>query len=146
MIGYLRPYQAEVLKAIARSIALRDGLTLSVEIARQGGKNELSAHVEMSTLIAQMFQPRNIIKCSPTFAPQAAISMNRLKDHLDQAGFGRMWTSERGYIIRLGQARAIFLSAVESSPTSGTPPEGSIQSSQKLTQTSKPRAQWSASS
>src|SRR5512136_243777 len=102
MIGDLRPYQAEVFDSIARSIASRSGLTLSVEIARQGGKNELSAHVEMSTLIAQMSQPRNIIKCSPTFLPQAVISMNRLKDHLDSVGFAGLWSSQRGYIVRLG--------------------------------------------
>jgi hypothetical protein len=48
MIGELRAYQAEVFDAIARSVSLREGLTLSVEIARQGGKNELSAYVDPS--------------------------------------------------------------------------------------------------
>ena len=56
MLTELRPYQAEVFDAIARSVSLREGLTLSVEIARQGGKNELSAHLEMSTLAAQRAQ------------------------------------------------------------------------------------------
>ncbi len=119
MIGSLRPYQAEVFDSIARSIALIQGLTLSVEIARQGGKNELSAHVEMSALAVQASKARNIIKCSPTFEPQAVISMTRLKDHLDHAGFGGLWSSEHGYIIRLGKARIMFLSAAESSRVVG---------------------------
>jgi len=43
----LRPYQQEVAKAVLASIQEAKGLTLSVEIARQGGKNELSAHLEV---------------------------------------------------------------------------------------------------
>ena len=39
----LRPYQAEIARAIIDSIQRNLGLTFSVEIARQGGKNELSA-------------------------------------------------------------------------------------------------------
>ena len=53
------------------------------------------------------------------FVPQAVISMTRLKDHLDHGGFAGMWTSERGYIVRVGQARAIFLSADQSSRVVG---------------------------
>ena len=37
----------------------------------------------------------------------------RLKDRLDDAGFRGIWSSEMGYIIRLGNAQAIFLSAEE---------------------------------
>jgi hypothetical protein len=82
-----------------------------VEIARQGGKNELSARLEMSLLIASMGAANNLIKCSPTFIPQTVISMTRLKDRLNDAGCAGMWWSELGYIIRFGYARAIFLSA-----------------------------------
>ena len=42
----LRPYQQDVAMAINDSAYNGKGLTFSVEIARQGGKNELSAHVE----------------------------------------------------------------------------------------------------
>ncbi len=41
--GALRPYQAEVTRAIARSIKTAAGATFSVMMARQMGKNELSA-------------------------------------------------------------------------------------------------------
>ena len=110
-INQLRPYQREVAMAILESVFGRKGLTFSVEIARQGGKNELSAQMELLLLVLHMGQPGNLIKCSPTFRPQTMISMMRLKDRLNDAGFEGIWESEMGYIIRLGNARAIFLSA-----------------------------------
>ena len=45
--------------------------------------------------------------------------MMRLKDRLNDAGFGNIWLSEQGYIIRLGNARAIFLSADKSANVVG---------------------------
>ena len=41
----LRPYQREVAQAVLDSVFNRRGLTFSVEIARQGGKNELAANI-----------------------------------------------------------------------------------------------------
>ena len=115
----LRPYQREVALAILNSIFSRQGLTFSVEIARQGGKNELSAQLELLLLTLYMAEPKNLIKCSPTFKPQTVISMMRLKDRLNDAGFDGIWASELGYIVRLGNARAIFLSADESANVVG---------------------------
>ena len=59
------------------------------------------------------------MKCSPTFKPQTVISMMRLKDRLNDAGFDGIWDAELGYIIRLGNARAVFLSADESANVVG---------------------------
>jgi len=115
----LRSYQQEVARAILDSVFGRKGLTFSVEIARQGGKNELSAQLEMLLLTLFMAEPQDLVKCSPTFKPQTVISMSRLKDRLNDAGFGGIWTSELGYVIRLGNARAIFLSADESANVVG---------------------------
>jgi hypothetical protein len=112
-LNRLRPYQREVASAILDSVFGRKGLTFSVEMARQGGKNELSAQLELLLLTLYMTQPQNLIKCSPTFKPQTVISMMRLKDRLNDAGFNGIWAAELGYIIRLGNARAIFLSADE---------------------------------
>jgi hypothetical protein len=112
-LNRLRPYQREVASAILDSVFGRKGLTFSVEMARQGGKNELSAQLELLLLTLYMTQPQNLIKCSPTFKPQTVISMMRLKDRLNDAGFSGIWAAELGYIIRLGNARAIFLSADE---------------------------------
>jgi len=118
-INKLRPYQREVALAVLDSVFRRRGLTFSVEIARQGGKNELSAQLELLLLTLYMTEPRNMIKCSPTFKPQTVISMMRLKDRLNDVGFGGIWVTELGYIIRLGNARAIFLSADESANVVG---------------------------
>jgi len=112
-LNRLRPYQREVASAILDSVFAKKGLTFSVEMARQGGKNELSAQVELLLLTLYMTQPQNLVKCSPTFKPQTVISMIRLKDRLNDAGFNGIWEAELGYIIRLGSARAIFLSADE---------------------------------
>jgi hypothetical protein len=115
----LRPYQREIVLVVLESVFGAKGLTFSVEIARQGGKNELSAQLELSLLTLFMAEPRNLIKCSPTFKPQTVISMMRLKDRLNDAGFEGIWKSEMGYIVRLGNARAIFLSADESANVVG---------------------------
>jgi len=115
----LRPYQREIALAVLASVFGNTGLTFSVEIARQGGKNELSAQLELLLLTLHLYLPQNLIKCSPTFKPQTVISMRRLKDRLDDAGFRGIWQSELGYIIRLGDARAIFLSAEESANVVG---------------------------
>jgi hypothetical protein len=118
-VNRLRPYQREVVVAVLQSVFGGKGLTFSVEMARQGGKNELSAQLELLLLTLNMGESKNLIKCSPTFRPQAAISMRRLKDRLNDAGFGRIWKSELGYIVRLGDARAIFLSAEETASVVG---------------------------
>ena len=115
----LRPYQQEVAKAILRSIQDNRGLTFSVEIARQGGKNELSAQLELLLLTMFIASGGNAVKCSPTFKPQTVISMMRLKERLDDFGFAGIWSTEMGYIVRLGAARQIFLSAEESSSVVG---------------------------
>ncbi len=119
LINRLRPYQREVALAILNSVFGRKGFTFSVEIARQGGKNELSAQLELLLLTLYMVEPRNLVKCSPTFKPQTVISMMRLRDRLNDAGFDGIWVAELGYIIKLGNAKAIFLSADESANVVG---------------------------
>jgi hypothetical protein len=118
-IKRLRPYQKEAAMAILSSVFGKRGLTFSVEMARQGGKNELSAQLELLLLTLHITENKNLIKCSPTFKPQALVSMARLKERLNDAGFGKIYSSEHGYIIKLGNARAFFLSADESSNVVG---------------------------
>lgn len=115
----LRPYQEEVARAVMDSIRNGRGLTFSVEIARQGGKNELSAHLEVLLLTLYMAKGGSLVKCSPTFKPQTIISMQRLKERLDDFGFDGIFHTEMGYIIVLGSAREVFLSAEESSSVVG---------------------------
>jgi hypothetical protein len=115
----LRPYQLEIARAVLGSIEEHRGLTFSVEIARQGGKNELSAHIEVLLLTMFMARGCGSVKCSPTFKPQTVISMTRLKQRLDDFGFEGIWCTEMGYIVRLGAARQVFLSAEDSSSVVG---------------------------
>ena len=51
----LRPYQVQVGRAVLDSVIHRRGLTFTVEVARQGGKNELSAQMEVLLLTLFMF-------------------------------------------------------------------------------------------
>lgn len=118
-LNNLRPYQFEIADAVVRSVIENKGLTFSVEIARQGGKNEVSARIELTLLILYAEQLKNCIKCSPTFKPQTVISMMRLRDKLNEFGCDGLWQSELGYIIRLGDARVIFLSADKSANVVG---------------------------
>ena len=115
----LRPYQQEVAKTVLDSVQGNKGLTFSVEIARQGGKNELSAHLELLLLTLYMASGGSLVKCSPTFKPQTIISMQRLKERLDEFGFDGLYHTEMGYIISLFNARVVFLSAEESSSVVG---------------------------
>ena len=115
----LRPYQLEIARAVLGSIESQQGLTFSVEIARQGGKNELSAHIGVLLLTMFMARGGSAVKCSPTFKPQTIISMMRLKQRLDDFGFEGIWEAEMGYIIRLGSACQVFLSAEKSSSVVG---------------------------
>ena len=101
------------------SVHKRLGLTFSVEIARQGGKNELSAHIELVLLTLSMASGGTLVKCSPTFKPQTIISMQRLRQRLNDYGFNGIYRSEMGYIISLGAARIVCLSAEESSSVVG---------------------------
>ncbi len=110
-LTFLRPYQQDIVQAVLDSIDYGKGLTFSVEIARQGGKNELSALMERFLLVYYREQPLNIVKCAPTFKPQCLLSMRRLAERLDD--IGAKWRAESGHIIRVGEARAIFLSAEE---------------------------------
>lgn len=115
----LYPYQTEIAAAVIDSVNRNLGLTFSVEIARQGGKNELSAWLEMNLLLLFQDEAYNLVKCAPTFRPQAVISLRRLRDLLDDGGLGGSYRIENGHILRLGRARVIFLSAAETANVVG---------------------------
>jgi len=115
----LREYQKEVAHAVLDSVRTNAGHTFSVEMARQGGKNELSAHLEILLLLVHMARGGSIVKCSPTFKPQTIISMQRLRDRMIDFGLGGLAHYEMGYIVSLGFARTIFLSAEHSTSVVG---------------------------
>lgn len=107
----LRPYQLDIARAVLASVRERAGRTFTVEISRQGGKNELSSQLELLLLTLHFQSGGDSIKAAPTFRPQALISLARLRERLLQAGFKGQFHTEHGYGIRLGAARQLFLSA-----------------------------------
>ena len=50
----LRPYQLEPARAIVDSVLRRKGLTFTVLMARQAGKNELSAQLEAHSVSSRV--------------------------------------------------------------------------------------------
>jgi hypothetical protein len=104
----LRPYQAEVFRAILSGIRAGDARTLSVQIARQGGKNELSAQLELLLLLQS--GSGDLIKIAPSMRPQGLISLNRLWARLRGAMLVPPAVRE-GNSIGLAGNRLLLLSA-----------------------------------
>jgi hypothetical protein len=115
----LRPYQAEAQRAIVDSVIERRGLTFTVMMARQAGKNELSAQVELGLLMKHSDVAVDAVKCAPTFIPQGYVSMRRLRDRIAQLGFDGLFVQEPGPALRINRARQLFLSADDSSNVVG---------------------------
>jgi hypothetical protein len=115
----LREYQAEAARAIVDSVQHQRGLSFTVMMSRQAGKNEISAQVEMCLLLAHMNEPVDAIKCAPTFIPQGYVSLRRLRDRLEQAEFSQMFSQGPGPVLHVGLARQLFLSANDSSNVVG---------------------------
>ena len=121
MVGLpeLRPYQLEIGRAIYASVWRRRGRMFTVEIARQGGKNELSAQLGVLLLLLASGKGGKLVKAAPTFNPQALVSLRRLQERLDDGGFGGRWRLEGGNIVRLERSQQTFLSAEPTSNVVG---------------------------
>jgi hypothetical protein len=107
----LRPYQLEPARAIVDSVLHHKGLTFAVMMARQAGKNELSAQLQAYLLNLYQRRGGQIVKASPTFKPQTINSILRLVDRLDNAWNRTQYRRREGYMIELGRARCLFFSA-----------------------------------
>ena len=118
--GALRPYQAEVCRAIVAAIKAGGGPTISVMMARQMGKNECSARLEAYLLARHAHTGGQIVKAAPTFRPQLITSKQRLEYCLmvNPLTAGR-WHGDQGYGIALGLARCLFFSADPSAKVVG---------------------------
>jgi hypothetical protein len=117
-LSTLRPYQADAGMAIVDSVVNNRGLTFTVVMARQSGKNELSAQVELYLLLRNARTAIDAIKAAPTFEPQGKISMARLWTLAAQGEIAPIM-GRSGRTIRIGQAREVFLSAETSSNVVG---------------------------
>jgi hypothetical protein len=114
----LRPYQAEIARAVVHAALAGQGHTLTVMMARQMGKNELSAHLEAYLLNLHRRSGGTLIKAAPTLRPQALISRHRLLRVLDNP-LNRGKVRATHDTIELGRARARFLSGSPSSNVVG---------------------------
>jgi hypothetical protein len=93
------PYQEEIAEAVLDSVFNEKGLTISVLLARQMGKNETSALLESYLLTCIEEKDATIIKCAPTFKPQVINSRQRLLSMLDNPMTShRVWKAF-GYIV-----------------------------------------------
>jgi len=114
----LYPYQLEIARAIVQAVRSGNGQTLTVMMARQAGKNELSAHLEAYLLNLSRQAGGTVIKAAPTLRPQALVSRHRLLQVLGNAYNCRaVRTSYDG--VQLGRSRARFLSGAPHSNVVG---------------------------
>ncbi len=95
----LYPYQETIGDAILDSVIEGRGGSFSVLLARQMGKNQLSAIIEAYLLFCM--ESGTLVKAAPTFKPQTINSRLRLLSMLDnEYTRGRVWKSH-GYMIGL---------------------------------------------
>lgn len=108
----LRQYQVEAAHAIVADVRHGRGSSFVIEMSRQAGKNELSAHLEAYLLTLYRNLGGEMVKASPTFKPQTERSMIRLEERLSQSPWlAQLWQKKLGYIYSIGNASISFLSA-----------------------------------
>ena len=107
-----------MVASIARAQAEGLGRTVVVQMARQSGKNEVSAHLESWLLARNAKSGGSLVKCCPTFRPQVIQSIERLTD----LGRGNPLLPLRGFHgfgVRLGAASIQFFSGSSSAQQAG---------------------------
>ncbi len=115
-------YQLDVAEHI-RSVAQdRDASVTVVEMPRQSGKNEVSAHIESHLLASFSRAGGAMVKAAPTWTPQIVNSKMRLESRMMTLAERLPWVTWRGkegYIIICGKAMIQFLSAKPNSSIVG---------------------------
>lgn len=121
----LRPYQLTVARAIVADVLARQrhhsqhGGWWTVMMARQMGKNEVSAVIEAYLLTRQAQRGGTIIKAAPTWQPQGVTSFTRLRELLDTPLHRARGIRQERQALTLGRARATFYSAQPSAHVVG---------------------------
>ena len=108
----LHAYQLAPARAIVDSVLHGKGLEFAVMFPRQSGKNETQSQVEAYLLnLFQRVPGASIVKAQPTFRPQGLNALARLQRTLRSEWTLGRWSTAHGYLVRLGEAQAIFFSA-----------------------------------
>ncbi len=115
----LRPYQLAPARAILASVFGRQGHTITVQFARQMGKNELSAALEAYLLTLHARRGGTLVKAAPTYRPQVITSLLRLDGLLANPLTAGQWRAREGYIREVGAARALFFSGAPAAQVVG---------------------------
>ncbi len=115
----LREYQLAPAYAILDSVLNQRGMSFAVVFSRQAGKNELSAQLEGYLLNLYQRKGGFIVKAAPTYKPQLINSKMRLEEVLDNDWNRGQVRGREGYMIFLGRAGCVFLSADPSSSVVG---------------------------
>ena len=115
----LRPYQVEAARAVVSSVRAGRGDVITIMMARQMGKNQTSAALELYLLNLFAGAGGQIVKAAPTFTPQLVTSKIRLERELSAPFCAGRWRPEYGYTLRVGDARILFFSADRASNVVG---------------------------
>ena len=112
----LRRYQLEAANAIVDSVLNQRGHSIVVMFPRQSGKNHVQAHIEVFLMALFAQRGAEMIKFSPTYAPQCQNAMRRLEVALEANSFTKgHWRKSSGNHYRLRNAHMTFLSAAPGS-------------------------------
>lgn len=115
----LRPYQLDAARPIAESILAGRGDQFAVVFSRQAGKDEMLAQLLAFILLHHAETGGSIVVAAPTLRPQALISRDRLLDRLRDTGIADVHLTTTGPTVRVGKAKASFLSAAPTANARG---------------------------
>lgn len=115
----LRPYQVEIVDAVALSVLENKGFGFVIVLPRQSGKNELQSHL-FAWLMFRFASGGRIVTVSPTFKPQTVNAMDRVRSSLDRnsATMGN-WRASSGFVYKYKSSRLQFFSADPSAKVVG---------------------------
>ncbi|MFN8468567.1 MAG: hypothetical protein U0X20_23615 [Caldilineaceae bacterium] len=118
----LRAYQREWAQYVLDVVQQRRDETIVIEMPRQTGKNQTSAHLELAILAWAGYKDGgHIIKAAPTF-PQVANSIDRANVMAERVREHAPWlkyTPRRGYMLYCRRAGISYLSAQPKSSVVG---------------------------
>ena len=118
--GYaLRPYQAEAIAAVWRSVREGAGRQFVWVFSRQAGKDEALAMLLAFLLARHRLRGGTIVVAAPTLHPQAALSRDRLLARLTHPLTAPHVERIGGTSVAVGAARARFVSAAPTANVRG---------------------------